>query len=383
MIQTSLRVMTYCLIATGLLVGGGCENSNIGTIQGPATPTPNLKDIKLVSEGGDTFNFGTIEMGEEFEHVFTLRNNGKEAIDIIAGPPSCTTCTSFKLDKKVLQPNETAKATVKWQVLIAKPQFRQNAPIMANVHDSTDIPKPVLKLFVEGHIAQRIVVTPGVEMWAVGNTKEGEPTEFNANVVSPIVDSFQIESITTSNPAMTVTASPMTPAKLEEFHSKSGYALKLLIAPDIPVGEFKERVIMKLLTPKPATITANVAARRTGPVEIFGENWDAKKSLLTMGSFDPKQGASARLNLFTRGVKNDMVVEKFTCPNDRFTVELKRDTKLNAGTGERQKYDLLIKVAASDRSLVYTLQDPLVIELQTNQPLVGTIKIQLRCSALK
>jgi hypothetical protein len=41
-----------------------------------------------------------------------------------------------------------------------------------------------------------------------------------------------------------------------------------------------------------------------------------------------------------------------------------------------------VKVAAGNREMVYTHMDPLLIELETNQPLVGTISLKARCQAL-
>lgn len=340
----------------------------------PAAKDPNAKVGKAVVVGGAEFNFGTTEMGQEFEHVFEVRNEGNADMHVEAGQPSCTTCTSFTIDKKIVKPGESLKATVKWHIKVPNPEFRQYAPL--TIDEGQEI-----KLYVIGKVEKRIVVSPA-DRWSIGDIADGQPTEFVANITSAVLDKFDIESITTTNPALKVIHSPLSAEKLTELKVKSGFELKALLEPTIPIGEFSDRIGINVLDPKPLKIVVEAAAKRSGPIKIFGPNWTEEAATLRLGEFDPKQEFVTRLNLFTRGVEGELKIEKVVCADDRFSVELLRDAKFTGANGSG-RYELIVKVAGSNRSVVYTLQQPLEVELVTNQPQVGSIKFKVRSSQLK
>ncbi len=351
-------------------LGCGSSSSTVPSVSAP----PSATGPKLVVVGGDTFNFGTTEIGQEFEHVFEIKNEGDADAEVTAGPPSCTTCTSFKLNKDVVKPHETLQATVRWHIKNENPEFRQYAPV--EIKNGTP-----LKLHVVGKVAKRIVVSPS-GIWNIGNVIDGHPKQFQATITSQVLDHFDIASVTSSQPTLQVTASPLSAEQLEKLKVKSGYDLNAVLSDTIGIGQFKDRVTINVLDPKPIPIIVDVNARRAGPVQIFGSNWNEEKMLLNAGSFDPKQEFITRLNLFTPGMEGELKIEQVTCVDPRFSVELKVDERFRAQSNGRLKYDLIIKVAPSHREVVYTLNQPLAISIETNQPKAKRIDMKWRSAAL-
>lgn len=386
--RVGTRSVVVSLLAGLLIMQSGCDSSSAKPAAAPVTEiTPAPVDPaaktppKLVVEGGDTFDFGTTEIGQEFEHTFVIKNEGDKPISMKAGIPSCATCTSFKLERGkpeemvLLKPKDSIKAFVKWHIKNENPEFRQFAPLM--LEGGTD-----LKLYVVGQVVKRIVLSP-IDRWNIGEVIDGQPKEFLATITSATLDHFDIESMTNANPALKVTATPLSPEKLKELKVKSGYDLKAVLDSKIPVGDFTDRVSIKVLDPKPIPLVVEVIARRTGPLQIFGPNYNDEQMALGLGDFDPGKDFMTRLHLFTRGVSGELTIEKFNCKDQRFSVELKPDTKFKGQTGDHRKYELIIKVAASDRAVVYSRSEPLLLELVTNQPQVGTVLLKVRCQALK
>lgn len=382
------RSVVASLLAGLMIIESGCDSSSAKPAAAPVTPatpappTPGAKaPPTLVVEGGDTFDFGTTEVGQEFEHTFVIKNEGDKPISMKAGIPSCATCTSFKLERGkpeemvTLKPKDSIKAFVKWHIKNENPEFRQFAPLMLD--GGTD-----LKLYVVGKVTKRIVLSP-VHSWNMGDLIDGQTKEFLATITSATVDHFDIESVTNTNPALKVTATPMSPEKLKELKVKSGYDLKAVLDSKIPVGDFADRVSIKVLDPKPIPLVVEVTARRSGPLQIFGPNYNDEQMAMGLGDFDPGKDFMTRLHLFTRGVSGELAIEKVNCKDPRFSVELKPDAKFKGQTGDHRKYELHIKIAASDRAVVYTRSDPLLLEIVTNQPQVGTIQLKLRCQATK
>lgn len=375
------RSLVAGLLVGVLIVAQGCDSSTAQAPPAPATPTPGPTTPatkpapKLVVEGGETFDFGTTEVGQEFEHVFVIKNESDSDVRLKAGVPSCATCTSFKVDKELVKPKDVVKATVTWHIKNENPEFRQFAPIMLD--GGTD-----LKLYVVGKVVKRIVLSPA-DRWNIGDVIDGQAKEYLATITSATLDQFDVVSVTNSNPALKVTASPMGPEKLKELKVKSGFDLKAVLDSKIPVGDFSDRVSINISEAKELTLKVDVAARRTGPIQIFGPSYNEEQMALGLGDFDPGKDYMTRLHLFTRGVSGDLVVEKIKCKDPRFSVELKPDARFKGQTGDHRKYDLIVKVAASDRAVVYTRAEPLNIEIFTNQPQVGTIQLKVRCQALK
>lgn len=374
-----------------LSFGVGCDSGGK-----PATPTPTTTTApggapsppaaggatdstgraKVLVEGGETFDFGTREVGEEMEHVYIIKNVGTADLTIRKEAPSCVTCTSYDVDKNLVKPGESAKYTVKWHVKNENPEFSQHAPFSTNDPD-----KPTVKLFAKCRVLKRIVLEP-VQVWNMGDVLEDTPLEFSATVTSAIVEQFQIADITTTSPELKVTSTPMSAEKLAELKVKSGYQLKAVLSKNIPVGSFSGKVTIKILAPEPLSLVVETHARRPGPLQIFGANFNEERMALALGPFDPKEPLVTRLNLFTRGVMGDLKITKVTCPDDRFTFEIKPDTRFKSQAGEHRRYELLVKVAASNRDAVYPALNPLRVLIDTNQEQIGQIKLKVTASAI-
>lgn len=381
-------IMTTTVGILGLVIG--CESATPPptaatppTSPGPNMPPPSLgvttrseTDPKVVVKGGSEYNFGTTELGQEFDHTFEIKNEGKSDLTLSPGQPSCSTCTSFVVDKQKLKPGEVALAKVKWHVTVENESFRQFAPITTN-----DPAVQELRLYVFGKIVKRIVLSP-VDKWAMGEVIDGKTTEFAAKITSDVVDKFDIESITNSSKVLTITSTPMSPERLKELKTKSGYDLNAILTSEFPVGDFKDKVIFHLLAPNKLDISVNVEAKRNGPLEIFGPGWDSSRMALRLNSFDPKDDMSVKLTLFTRSIPDDVSITKVNCEDSRISVDLKADPRFKGKTLDHRRYDLVIKIAGSNREVVYTPQKPLIIELETDQPKVGKIRIKLLSHAI-
>ncbi len=393
MLCSKSNIWSQCFVGCLLLgvlttCGVGCNSSSSqgtapppatapgATTSAPATPEKPKGQAKAVIVGGDTYNFGSTEVGQQFEHVFEIKNAGTADLTLEKRPPSCTTCTSFEVDKVLLKPNEVARATVKWHVKAENPEFRQYAPFKTNDPDQLE-----LKMHVAGKVVKRIVLEP-IGQWNIGEVTEGQPKEFVGTVTSSTVDKFEIEAVTNANPKLKVTAIPMTAEKLAELKVKSGYELKAVLDSDIPVGEFRDAVTVKVLDPKPISLVVDAVAKRSGPLQLFGPGWNGDRMQLALSAFDPKEPLVARLFLYTRGIPDETKIIKVDCPDDRFSFELKPDSRFKGQAGDHRRYELFVKVAASNRPAVYTTLQPLKVEINTNQEKIKLLKLKITCQAL-
>jgi hypothetical protein len=87
---------------------------------------------KLVIEGGDTYDWGTIKQPKEpLKATIKLRNEGTDTLKITDVKPGCG-CTTAPLDKNVLLPNETATMSVTLNVGSSGGHINKVIRVMSN-----------------------------------------------------------------------------------------------------------------------------------------------------------------------------------------------------------------------------------------------------------
>lgn len=88
---------------------------------------------KVEVEGGDTYNWGTLPPGK-LKAELTVRNVGQGTLVIDTVRPSCG-CTTSPIDKKVLEPGETATVHVTLDASYRQGHLEKSVTIVSN--DST------------------------------------------------------------------------------------------------------------------------------------------------------------------------------------------------------------------------------------------------------
>ncbi len=395
MVWSTINIWSQCFVnclAVGALTvcAVGCDSgtpqaATAAKSETPATAAPSTpagakpaakSKAKAKVIGGDTYDFGSTEVGQQFDHVFEIQNVGTEDLTLEKGDPSCSTCTSFEVDKLLLKPNEIAKATVKWHIKSENPEFRQYAPVKTNDPDQAEV-----RMYVKGKVVKAIMLEP-VGKWDIGDVPEGRSKEFIGTITSAVTEKFEVESVTSPNPKLKLSWTPMSAEKLKELKVKKGFDIKAELSSDIKVGQFTDTITVKVLKPEPITLRVDATARRSGPLQIFGPGWHEERTQLSLSAFDPKEPLVTRLFLYTRGVDDETKIVKVDCPDDRFTFELKPDTKFKGQSGDHRRYEFFVKVAASQRAAIYTAHKPLKVQIETNQEKVKQIELNITCSAV-
>lgn len=98
---------------------------------------------------------------------------------------------------------------------------------------------------------------------------------------------------------------------------------------------------------------------------------------INLGEFDAKQGASASLLLFVRGLEDEEfeITSVKSDPAD-LQVELKPDPTFQGGG--RKKYELQFKVPPGRRPETRAVSRPASVEIKTNHPEAGTLRFRIK-----
>ena len=385
---------------------------------------------KAVVDGPMEHDFGTMEQGQKGEHSFTIRNDGKVPMELVARKEdhSCQ-CTLGSLGANGLKPGESTIVKLSWEIKNPAPVFQHWAKIRTNDPDNLE-----LMFRVKGIVGQRLVAKPGTEI-PLGLISEGKTITRTLTLHSDIVDKFEIKKIESSSPLITVEHRPMTEDERREVlkevamqlmsstntahdhkpgekhnhadddpgdpsksppsplavvftpemiakapKAKSGYQLTLSIKPEMAIGKFRESVTLHTDIEKYESITIYIDGARPGPTQILatpGIGWAPEESLVRLPRFPAKEGKKAKLLLFLNKNTGDQKFElsKLSVNPPTLKCEVIRDEKFK-GMG-REKYDILIEVPAGSTPATFNRTNRGFIEFDTNHSDLKSIRFEL------
>ncbi len=396
--------------------------TDISDIPKPATGAALPKAVVI---GESLYDFGATVHGSKGEHTFKIRNDGNAPLELVARKQdhSCQ-CTLGSLGTNGLKPGEETTVTLSWEIKNPSTHFHHFAKVRTNDPDKSG---QEISFRVRGLVVKRLSVRPGNEI-SIGSISENKPVVKTLTLVSELADSFQIQSVVASMPAITTISRPLSAEEIEklnvpdraadaregrmppeemakaggppaspphdhaghqhedddqkEFMSKralvkSGYEVTVTLPTILVVGRFRETVTIQTdLEAQP--IIVSFGGTRIGPVQILGtpgSGWNATSSLLHLGRFLAKDGKKAKLLIFVNKASEDLKIVSSQATPAAIKFQLIKDEKFN-GVG-REKFDLIVEVPAGTDPIAVGDQNPGSLVLETNHPDAEKIKLDL------
>lgn len=367
------RGIEACLLL--LLAICGCSQettSEVGSTEGATEVVAVEGPPEAVAEES-VYDFGVMEVGEELEHVFEIKNVGEGVLKLTPGKASCK-CTHFTVDKEELKSGEVAKATVKWRPVEVQETFRQAAPI-----DTNDPQMPKIQLNIHGKVKSIFTVKPGLT-WDLGEFTEGESKEFPGFVYCNLEEKFQIEDLKTSNPELQATIEPASDVDLKKEGAKSGYKIKLTAGKALPVGEFAESLTFKCRATKDVDMRVDLKGHRAGPLRVVARGMDPKTLTWELGTFDARKGIKQKLSLFFQSASGtDLKFENVESNPPGIIVSLSKDENFK---GRGQRYVADVEIPPGDKAQILNEGKSGTVRIQTNAPEIGVINLKMKYNAL-
>lgn len=391
---------------------------------------------KFVVLDNPVHNFGVMELHQNGEHEFRVRNEGQASLKMVAlvRDQTCQ-CTIGSLGKDGLKPGEETTVKLKWTIKQPVTVFEHSASIR-----SDDPNNPVTKFRVRGLVGNRLVLKPSNEI-QLGLLSEKEPTVRTLLLYSEVVDAFEVTKFEPSNPLIEAVATPMTAEQLklashdphaEDSHkmmekmkadqeqsapeetrknlpvsqhdhdhppddlagktpdAKCGYELKVTLQPGFPIGKMRETLLIhtnvrngpQADAPVSPPLHVSLTGMRSGPVQILqgtpGTLWSPEEGILRLGRFPAKDGKKARLMIFVKKFDADLEIKDAKLDPPLLKYEFKKDASFNAPG--RDKYELHLEVPAGGAPLTLGggANRSGSIILETNHPEAKIIKIELQ-----
>ena len=114
-------ILTVITVALTMTVWFGRDQGRIDIVDTkPKTPEVATSELPIPETGpfgkavADelTYNFGSVEKGDQGSHVFVIKNEGEGPLRVKTGTTSCGQCTFAKTGEDEIPPGKSAEVTI-------------------------------------------------------------------------------------------------------------------------------------------------------------------------------------------------------------------------------------------------------------------------------
>ncbi|MFG0332080.1 MAG: DUF1573 domain-containing protein [Maioricimonas sp. JB049] len=371
------------LLLTGIFVVSGCSEpvgvseSAAGESNKPEVPSnlpfeiPEEGPYPKVEVEELEHDFDRMLLGESGSHVFLFKNVGEAPLKLAKGRTQCK-CTLSDLAKEEIPPGEVGEVELTWTPVGAASEFTKQAEILTNDPD-----QPVVTLTITGGVFERIVVEPG-KTWTLGVIPENDTARFDGMIFSQLDEDMQIESIETSNDALTITYEKLTDEQLQQVDGLSGFHIFGELEPRVDIGRFTESFSIKTDLEDVEPLELKVTGNRIGPFSIVGPNWYAGRTLIDLGKAESDKGLTSTLSIFISPFGETLQFFDVQSDPEYLKVSLNKDENFQSET--RERYILKIEVPPGSPPGAWRMPDAGTIRVKSNHPEVPAFEFNVELS---
>lgn len=310
----------------------------ITTPEVPEDPGPTVSPTgpypKAVTPELD-FDFGAAQHLTTDSHTFKIRNEGEAPLIVVArkGDSSCQCTLGTVGDDAPIPPGGEQTVTLEWTIKADAPMFRQWAKVRTN-----DPERKEIEFAIHGRVEKQLAIVPA-EIWEIGEIRSEEGATATGAIYSGLLDKFEIESATCTNPAVSVTWEPVSAETLAEKNAKSAYEIKVHVKPEVPVGPLNEQIDISVSGEH--KLNFRIKGIRPGPIEVMGIGWRPANSTLALGEFPAEKGKDVTVFLYVRGFDGDLELTSVEADKSPAKITMTRDAKFEGAT---KRYELKIVI---------------------------------------
>jgi hypothetical protein len=222
--------------------------------QSPATPAATATPAPRIVFQEMLYDFGTVEQGDQVNHLFKFTNQGSRDLRIESVKSSCG-CTAAAISSEVIPPGQEGTISATFDTS----KFFGERVKTVSVH-SNDPVQPVTTLTLQGVIAVEVAIEPA--QLYLGRVRRG------ANAT------HTIELLHDANKPITITdatvASPLVSLRSEDLekNGKKGKKLFVTLRKGAPLGRISTDITVTTTSQKHPTLTIPVFGHIEGDLLV-------------------------------------------------------------------------------------------------------------------
>lgn len=321
--KPAIRLPSAWSVAAAAAVVGSALGAGIAALEAAGRPwragdfavgALDVAGPRPVCEVPETVHaFGTIGVGGQGSHEFTIHNAGDAPLELTRGATSCS-CTVSDFEEteggsagaRIVPPGGSTRLKVQWRGKGDGGPFRQQASVLTN-----DPRRPRVAFVVEGAVVPSFIAEPRSvalpRLSATGGDRATvkiltfgkEPAE---------VSSVGLAAGSRWSSFLVPTAAPLDPADLAGREGVTGgAAITLEVRPGLPIGQLRETLRVVLRTPEEITVEVPIEGTVTGDLAVTGRAWDSTNQVVGLGAVSARKGTTTDLFLTVKGPHRDAV----------------------------------------------------------------------------
>ncbi|MCE9528279.1 MAG: DUF1573 domain-containing protein [Planctomycetales bacterium] len=265
---------------------------------------------KVIVEGGEIFDFGTMDSGSKGNHPFVFRNVGNKPLVVTMGETTCK-CTAMSVDglamikgsKRTILPGESFKVTLDWVIKQTTPSFSQSAEF-----ETTDPRRSIVRLLIHGRTVEAIEMSPPT-LEITGVTSE-EPAAGEVAIYSHREQELKIVKhdweASELKDYFEATFSPISATEARAKGAKGGITMRVQVKPGLPLGVTRQAISLSTNYEGIAPQVIPVIVKVVGDISLLGAKIPSGTTVVNLGDVDQKVGTSHTVYLHIKGPHRDL-----------------------------------------------------------------------------
>ena len=318
-----MKIFLLSLLALAVGIAAGVYTS-YREFEGERLPTKNTLAVlaekdgssgpnegpKIIVEGGEIYDFGTMDRGSKDHHDFVFRNVGTKPVVITMGETTCK-CTAAaaggkkmeKGDTQTIPPGGSYTFTLEWGVKTVQANFSQSAEFK-----TTDPRRDVVRLLIHGKTVDAIELEDASIVFSGMSAQE--PAVEELTLYSHRDKELKITKHTwqdsPSKDFLEATFSPLPIDEARRHGAKGGVTMRVALKPGLPLGVTNQVITLKSNYEgiEPQVIPVNI--RIVGDISLLGPRVLPGATSVALGSIDQKVGLTHTVYLHIKGPSREM-----------------------------------------------------------------------------
>jgi hypothetical protein len=358
-----VAISTMATIAAQYL---SLDSSAPGAVPYPATKANGPKPAVVV-DGDLTYRFGTAPQQFLLNKDWVIKNEGQADLVLTKGTIECN-CTVAAFDGNkdrdsiTLKPGQKTTLHLSFETRVVNGAFHKKAEILTN-----DPLHPSLDFVADGTVRPSVVLyppEPTINYLEISNDQDDHHS--SVLLFSPDQPDIKITQLVSSRPShVVVSQEPMSEDDCKAMKVEKGRKIIINVKGDMPLGIFREEVVIKTDHPKQPELKLTVSGKMVGPISASPER-------LRLVPVHSPMGRTGELMLTVRGLRPT-----------RFEVESKPDridVAVSPGGPSSQQGQYRVTVRVPPGMPPGTIMDQIV--LKTDHPKAAELKIPIDISVL-
>jgi hypothetical protein len=186
------------------------------------------------------WELGVIDLPEEFDHKFVIRNEGTAPLQLRQGPSECA-CTVSELPHEPVPPGGRAEIRVNFSQSAQKDALKPG-PFEEGIYVVTNDPQhEAIELKMTATVRRRLIAEPSPLVFNLqwSDLAAADKRSADTWIYSQRWEHFELEGNKPSWAGLTWQIEAATPQRLEELQARSGYRVAVTLPPEVPDGEFR------------------------------------------------------------------------------------------------------------------------------------------------